>query len=125
VFAKDALASAAHRPITLDHPKEDVSASNWKALSVGDIGGDVIRDGEFVRVPLKVMDAGAVRPRSSTHQEFSLGYSADLDMTPGKFGDAEYDASMRNIRVNHLALCDTARGGPELAHRGRAPRTPS
>jgi hypothetical protein len=114
VFAKDALASAAHRPITLDHPKEDVSASNWKALSVGDIGGDVIRDGEFVRVPLKVMDAGAVRAASSTHQEFSLGYSADLDMTPGKFGDAEYDASMRNIRVNHLALCDTARGGPEL-----------
>jgi hypothetical protein len=114
VFAKDALASAAHRPITLDHPKQDVSASNWRQLSVGDIGGDVIRDGDFVRVPLKVMDAQAVKAATSTHQEFSLGYSADLDMTPGTFGDAEYDASMRNIRVNHLALCDTARGGPEL-----------
>lgn len=114
VFAKDALASAAHRPITLDHPKSDVSAANWKQLSVGDIGGDVIRDGDFVRVPLKVMDASAVRAATSTHQEFSLGYSADLDLTPGRFGDQEYDASMRTIRVNHLALCDTARGGPEL-----------
>lgn len=114
VFHKDALASAAHRPITLDHPKQDVTAANWKNLSVGDIGGDVIRDGDFVRVPLKVMDSGAVKAATTTHQEFSLGYSADLDLTPGKFGDAEYDASMKNIRVNHLALCDTARGGPEL-----------
>jgi hypothetical protein len=114
VFHKDALASAAHRPITLDHPKQDVTSENWKALSVGDIGGDVIRDGEFVRVPFKVMDSQAIKAARTTHQEFSLGYSADLDLTPGKFGDAEYDASMRNIRVNHLALCDTARGGPEL-----------
>src|SRR5689334_4721001 len=32
VFAKDALSSAAHRPITIDHPKQDVSAENWKQL---------------------------------------------------------------------------------------------
>jgi hypothetical protein len=114
VFAKDAVSSAAHRPVTIDHPKEDVSAANWKTLAVGDTGGEVLRDGDFLRIPIMVMDAKGVKAARTTHQEFSLGYSADLDMTPGKFGDAEYDGSMRDIRVNHLALCGTARGGSEL-----------
>jgi hypothetical protein len=114
VFARDAISSAAHRPVTIDHPREDVSAANWKQLAVGDTGGEVLRDGEFLRVPVMVMDARGVKAATSTHQEFSLGYSADLDMTPGKFGDAEYDGSMRSIRINHLALCGTARGGAEL-----------
>lgn len=114
VFAKDAIASAAHRPITINHPAEDVTASNWKQLAVGDTGGDVMRDGEFLRIPVMVMDARGVEAAQKTHREFSLGYSADLSMVPGRFGDAEYDGYMENIRVNHLALCGTARGGADL-----------
>lgn len=114
VFAKDAIASAAHRPITIDHPAEDVNATNWKSLAVGDTGGEVMRDGDFLRIPVMVMDSRGVEAAQKTHREFSLGYSADLSMVPGKFGDAEYDGSMTNIRVNHLALCGSARGGSEL-----------
>ena len=114
VFAKDAVASAAHRPITINHPSEDVTSANWKRLAVGDIGGDVMRDGDALRVPIKVMDANGIKAARTTHQEFSLGYSADLDMTPGSFGDAAYDGSMKDIRINHLALVPNARGGSEL-----------
>lgn len=114
VFAKDAVASAAHRPITINHPSEDVTSVNWKNLAVGDIGGDVMRDGDALRVPIKVMDANGIKAARTTHQEFSLGYSANLDMTPGTFGDAAYDGSMKDIRINHLALVPNARGGPEL-----------
>ena len=114
VFAKDAIASAAHRPITIDHPSEDVTAANWKQLAVGDTGGEVMRDGDFLRIPVMVMDARGVEAAQKSHREFSLGYSADLDMTPGTFDDAAYDGSMRSIRVNHLALCGSARGGSEL-----------
>lgn len=114
VFAHDAVASAAHRPITVDHPPKDVDASNWKSLAVGDTGGQAMRDGDFLQFPIMVTDQAGVTAARTTHREFSLGYSAELDMTPGKFGDREYDASMRNIRVNHLALCRDARGGPEL-----------
>lgn len=114
VFANDAVASAAHRPITVGHPKTDVDATNWKQLAVGDTGGQVLRDGDFLQIPIMVMDADGVKAATTTHREFSLGYSADLDMTPGKFGDAEYDGSMTQIRVNHLALCPSARGGHEL-----------
>lgn len=114
VFAKDALASAAHRPITIDHPKEDVTAKNWKRLAVGDTGGEILRDGDFVRIPVMIMDERGVTAASSTHQEFSLGYDAQLDMTPGKFGDAEYDGSISDLRYNHLALVPSARGGQSL-----------
>lgn len=114
VFARDAVESAAHRPITIDHPAEDVSAANWKRLAVGDTGGEVLRDGEFLRLPIMVMDADGVKAASSTHQEFSLGYKAELDMTPGTFGDQAFDGSMKDIRINHLALCRAARGGAEL-----------
>src|SRR5690606_31354603 len=52
VFAQDAMHSFAYRPVTDDHPTEMVTADNWKALAVGQTGGEVARDGEFVRVPL-------------------------------------------------------------------------
>lgn len=114
VFARDAVQSAAHRPITIDHPAEDVSAVNWKRLAVGDTGGEVLRDGEFLRLPIMVMDSAGVQAATTTHQEFSLGYKAELDMTPGTFGDEAFDGSMKDIRINHLALCRHARGGTEL-----------
>jgi hypothetical protein len=114
VFADAAMASAAHRPITVDHPTQDVTAANWRDLGVGDIGGEITQQGKFLRVPVKMMDAAAITKAQTTHREFSLGYSADLDMTPGKIGDADVDGFMRNIRINHLAIVPAARGGPEL-----------
>jgi hypothetical protein len=114
IFARDSLASALHRPIVVDHPKEDVTAANWKALSVGDTGGDVLRDGELMSIPVMVMDAAGVKKIQTTHPEFSWGYSAEIDMTPGKFGDAKYDGSLKHVRYNHLAMCGRARGGSDL-----------
>ncbi len=114
VFHKDALASAAHRPITLDHPPEMVDAKNWKQFAKGDMGGEVIRDGEFVRVSIKMMDAQAVDSVLTDRREFSLGYVAEIDMTPGVFDGQAYDGSLSQIRYNHLAACKTARGGAEL-----------
>lgn len=114
VFDNDAMASAAHRPITIGHPQEDVTAANWKRYAVGDIGDEISQQGKFLRVPVKMMDAAAIQAARTTHQEFSLGYSADLDMTPTKIGDQHVDGIMRNIRINHLALVPAARGGPQL-----------
>lgn len=114
VFADEAMASAAHRPITIGHPKEDVTSANWRRLAVGDVGGDVAQQGKFLRVPLKLMDADGIRAVRTTHQEISLGYTADIDMTPQKIGDEQVDGVMRNIRVNHVAFVPAARGGSKL-----------
>lgn len=116
VMHKDAMASIAHRPITNDHPPVPVTADNWKKYSVGQTGDSVVRDGEFVRVPMVLMDAGVIRDFNDGKKELSLGYTSNLEWRSGKTpqGDA-YDAVQTVIRVNHLAVVDAARGGPRLA----------
>lgn len=115
VFSADSMASLAHMPATLNHPTQMVDAKNWRQLVRGMTGGDVARDGDFIRVPLALMDAEAIEQVKSGKVELSVGYTADLDFTPGTLTDGtRYDAVQRNIRGNHLAIVDRARGGKEL-----------
>mgnify|MGYP000899108907 CR=1 FL=1 len=112
VFHADALASLAHRPITNDHPSEQVNASNWKRVAVGQTGDGVVRDGGFVRVPMVLMDQTAIDAVKGGKRELSLGYDCELDWTPGVTADGQpYDAIQRNIRGNHLAIVDAGRAG--------------
>jgi hypothetical protein len=112
VFARDAMASFAHRPVTNDHPDTAVDASNWRDVAVGIIGGDVIRDGDHVRVPLVLMDADAIRSVEEGKRELSAGYDCNIDWTPGTTdAGASYDAVQRTIRINHVAVVDRGRAG--------------
>ena len=115
VFAADAMSSFAHRPVTIDHPNELVDASNWKKFAKGQTGDEVLRDGEFIRVPLVLMDAGAIREFSDGKRELSMGYTMDLEVVDGTTPEGEsYHAIQRNLRMNHLALVSRARGGSDL-----------
>lgn len=114
VFATDSLQSASRLPITLDHPPVMVDSKNWREFAKGETGETVLRDGEFLRVPLRVTDAAAVSSVTRDRPEFSLGYNADLKLTPGSHNGQMYDAVMTTIRYNHLAACSAARGGSEL-----------
>lgn len=114
VFHKDALSSLAHRPITLDHPSDPVQSTNWKALAVGDVGDEVVRDGEFVRVPIKIMDAAAIDSVRTNRREFSLGYVAQMVPEKGVHDGQEYDFVAKGFRYNHLAAVRAARGGSDL-----------
>lgn len=115
VFAKDAMHSFAWRPLTVDHPREAVTADNWKRLAVGQTGDEVARDGDAIRVPLVLMDAAAIRAVENGKRELSWGYTADLKWGDGKTPAGEaYDAIQTNIRANHLAVVAAARGGSAL-----------
>ena len=115
VFATDAMASYAHRPVTVDHPSVMVDATNWKEFAKGQTGDEVLRDGEFVRVPLMLMDKAAISDWQNGKRELSMGYTMDLRITDGKTPDGQqYDAVQTNLRMNHLALVTRARGGSQL-----------
>lgn len=115
VFSNDSLHSYAHRPVTNDHPPESVNASNWKKYAVGQTGDQVARDGEFIRVPMVVMDEAAIADFKSGKAQLSLGYKTDLKWESGEAPDGEaYDAVQTNIRANHLAIVAAARGGEHL-----------
>lgn len=116
VFHKDAMTSLAHRPISQNHPQEMITASNWRDHAVGQVGEEVARDGDYIRVPIMLMDGDVINDVDAGTRELSLGYTCDFDFTPGKIPgtDDAYDAVQRNIRVNHLAVVGTARGGNKL-----------
>ena len=115
VFAKDAMHSYAYRPVTDDHPSEQVTAENWKQHSVGQTGGEVARDGEFDRVPLVLMDKAIIAKVEGGKRELSMGYSTELKFQDGVTPSGEqYDAIQTRLKMNHLAVASAARGGSHL-----------
>lgn len=115
VFKKDAIASYAGVPVTINHPKNGVSADTWKDLAVGEVGDDVLRDGEFVRVPMMLRDAKAIKAVEDGKRELSMGYSAEITFADGVTPTGEaFDAIMSDFKMNHVAIVDQARGGAEL-----------
>lgn len=131
VFAKDSMHSFAYKPITNDHPPEPVTSDNWTKYSVGNSGGEVARDGEYVRVPMVVMDKASIKDVNAGKKELSVGYATDLIWGAGTVptGEADagqvYDAMQTAIRVNHIAIVDLARGGDKLAIGDQTSGTPA
>ncbi|KGU41851.1 DUF2213 domain-containing protein [Xanthomonas citri] len=123
VFSDETLRSYAHRPMTNDHPPEQVNADNWKKYAVGQTGDEVAHDQTRVRVPLVLMDQQAITDYEAGKRELSQGYSAEIDWTAGMTPEGEhYDAVQRNIRNNHLALVRRGRAGSQFRiGDGRAP----
>ena len=112
VFDKDSVSSFASIPITMGHPANLVKAEDWKKTAVGTTTGDVMRDGEFMRLGLRVMDADAVREIQDGKRELSAGYEHDLVWESGVAEDGTpYDCYQTNIRANHIAVVDAARAG--------------
>lgn len=113
VFAKDSLSTLVGKPLTVDHPWVDVNASNWLQFARGYVGEGVLRDGEWMRVPVMVNDEKAISGiESGEKAELSFGYDADLDLIAGITDSGDhYDGVMRNIRYNHLSLVNRARAG--------------
>lgn len=112
VFSVDSVKGFAHAPVTNDHPSEMVDANNWSKYAVGEVGSGVMRDGDFLALDLILKDAAAIAAFDSGKKELSAGYTAEIEFVDGV---AEYDAVMKNIRINHLALVDKGRAGSQAS----------
>lgn len=107
VFSPQTLASFENKPITVEHPDEDVNSENYKDYSVGFVR-DVHQgkaDGQDVILgTLVIQDAQTIEEiENGEHVELSCGYDCDID-------DSE-NPQQRNIRGNHVALCECGRAG--------------
>jgi hypothetical protein len=115
VFSRDAVRTLAGKPVTIEHPDEPVTAANWRDNAVGYLGDEILRDGEFIRVPLHLMDASAIEEVKSGRSQLSVGYTSQLDWADGVTPSGEkYHVKQTAIRANHVAITHTARGGPLL-----------
>ena len=114
VFNKDSMASFANKPVTNNHPKELVDATNAKDLTVGHSGENIIKDGIFLNAKLTVTDAEAIKDIMDGKVELSNGYTSEIEFKAGKTNDGfEYDAIQTDIKGNHIAIVDKARCGIE------------
>ncbi len=108
VFAPESLASYKGKPVILTHEAGMIDSDNVQQEQIGTILSDGTQDGDNVRAQIIIHDA---RKLDYGLRELSLGYSLDLEETPGEWQGQPYDAIQRNIRVNHLALVEKARAG--------------
>lgn len=112
VFDKKSMATFPHKVVTLDHPE---GFADFERDAVGWIGDEVARDGEFIRIPMVVAHKRAIEAIDAGKRELSVGYAAEVEWGEGTTPDGQkYDAAMKNIVVDHVAIVDHARGGSEL-----------
>lgn len=113
VFDEASVKTYPHKIVTLAHPATGLSSFDRDA--VGWIGDSVMRDGDFIRVPMIIAHSKAVDAVRRGVRELSVGYGMTLELKDGVSPSGEaYDAVMTNIVVDHIAIVDKARGGPEL-----------
>ena len=109
VFDPASLASYKGKPVILTHEAGVVDKKNVDREHIGTILSNGYQDGDNVRAEIVIHETDLMK--RSGLRELSLGYSLDLDETPGVWNGQPYDAIQRNIRINHLALVDKARAG--------------
>ena len=109
LFTPDTIQSFENAPITITHPNEDVTAKNWKALSVGFVR-NVRRDGDYLKGDAWVTDEAAIKAiQDNGLVEISCGYDAEI--LPVKDG-ADYEFAP--MKGNHVALVPAGRCGSDV-----------
>lgn len=110
LFSPETIASFEGKPVIIpkgDVHTEGVDADNWDKYSVGHMQG-VRPEGEFLIADLVINDAKAIDRIDNGLRELSCGYEYMARQIKKGFGE-QYE-----IRGNHLALVERARGGSQL-----------
>ena len=107
VFSTETLSSFENKPLTCEHPSENVGPENHKEYAVGFVR-DVKKgfaDGKEVMLgTLVIQDPQCIEDiENNIRTDLSCGY--DCDITEGDHPE------QINIRGNHVALCEQGRAG--------------
>jgi len=120
---EEMLATLSGLPLTNNHPEELVSPENAEDYIVGMTSdrpkkilapvqnGDDAEE-EFIQQRVTIFNKDTMQDvKRRRKRQVSLGYTCELDFTPGVYKGQNYDCIQRNIRVNHVSLVQHARGG--------------
>ena len=119
VFRPETVASAQGKPVTDDHPDEDVTPVTWKEKTVG-IAMNVRRGlgamDDLLLADLLITTEEGIELIQDGKREISCGYDADYEETAPGVG------CQKNILINHIALVDQGRCGPRCAVSDHSPK---
>lgn len=107
VFSPQTLASFENKPLTVEHPDENVTPENYREYSVGfvrDVKKGRYNGQDVILGTLVVTDADTIEDiQNGIRTELSCGYDCDITDEP--------NPQQINIRGNHVALCEQGRAG--------------
>lgn len=121
VFRPETMASAQGKPVTNEHPKDDVTPDSWKELTHG-IAMNVRRGSgsmdDLLLADFLITTPEGIEAVQSGKREVSCGYEADYEETSVGVG------LQSNIIINHIALVENGRCGPRCAISDHQPTKP-
>lgn len=112
IFRNETIASAQGKPVTNDHPDDDVTPASWKELTHGimmNVRRGVAAMDDLLIGDLLVTTPEGIKAVQAGKREVSLGYEADYTETAPGIG------RQSNIVINHIALVEQGRCGPRCA----------
>jgi hypothetical protein len=107
----DSLDTLKQIPVTVDHPRELVTADNADTLSVGLTGESVSVDGAHVIAPITITHKSGLDAVQNGIRELSLGYRVDVVEEAGEYNGQRYTHRQKNVKYNHLAIVSQGRAG--------------
>jgi len=118
LFRPECLASFEGKPVTNEHPPEDVTPDNWTKLAKGtvfNVRQGAGEDADVILADLLITDAQMIREIEAMKREVSAGYEADYEQT------GEGQGVQTAILGNHVALVERGRCGPRCAIGDQSP----
>ena len=118
LFRQDSMDTAKLKPITNNHPIQVggiLTPASASKFAVGTNGENIRQDSDLLMSSFVVHNKTAIDAIENGKREISPGYLCDLQDAPGEWNGQKYDFVQRNIRYNHVAIVDRARGGRQLS----------
>ncbi len=117
IFSDRTLRSARSKPVTDEHPNEPVTVDNYQSYAKGMSHTDARIEDLKLYVSLTVTDKDLIQKVYDGKREISIGFLSDVVAEQGTYNGQSYEFVQRNIEINHIAIVDQGRAGPEVAIR--------
>ena len=111
VLDRASLNTLKMKPVTNDHPMDEVNVQNVRDVQVGSLGDDIFYDSYHVSIGMIINDDGAIDDVMRGKRGLSCGYFARIEDESGVFLGMPYDVRQRDIGYNHVAVVDRGRAG--------------
>jgi len=119
LFSAETIQSADGVPLTDDHPELNgipvmLSSGDASFHARGTVFNPAIEEGRLA-TKISIWDAACIQAAvTGERRQLSIGRTTVLDDTPGTWNGQPYDRRQTRIRINHVAMVDRGRQGPEV-----------
>lgn len=117
ILSAHTVSTAQSKAVTDEHPNELVTTANHQQLAKGLSHTDARVEDDKVLVSFTVTDSDLIQKIKNGKREVSIGFLSDITQETGVYNGDSYDSVQRNIEINHIAIVDKGRAGPEIGIR--------